>query len=269
LRPNSYDVALQPTGSPSTFDGLHTCDPNVIKVGDTYYMYYGGSAAEGALTAIGVAQSKDGIHFERMNDGQPIVTASRTNAAYKDRGLTYGAGQPAVLYRRPYFYLSFTDSTGSGANPENGAGQFHLRSADPAFQAGVEEWTRSGWAGRASGRYPSEFSYLESFGLDWMLDPQSGTIVAASNRWAGKTTLYILDADTFMVVASADLATRWREGPALIAQSDKSAPPRKACDDPLPIGVVTAEGPSENPWTWDLAVSMGIFTMPLCTNSRP
>jgi hypothetical protein len=266
-RPNSFDVALQPTDSPTTFDGLHTCDPNIIKVDGNYYMYYGGAAADGALGAIGVALSKDGIHFTRLNGGRPIVTAARTNSAYKDHGLTYGAGQPAILYRRPYFYMSFTDSTGFGSNPGNGAGQFLLRSVDPTFQSGTQEWTKAEWAEREPGQHTAEFSYLESFGIDWMIDALTSRIIVASNRWPGTTTLYLLDPDTFAVIASSELPTHWREGPALITQSDKSALPRKSCDDLLPIGVVTAEGPSTDPSTWDLALSIGKFRISPCMNT--
>src|SRR5580700_930488 len=107
---NSYDVSLRPTGSPANFDGLHTCDPNVIKVGSNYFLYYTGASADGALGAIGVAESSDGIHFTRLNGGLPIVSPARSNPNYARNGLTYGAGQPAVLYRDGYFYLSFTDS---------------------------------------------------------------------------------------------------------------------------------------------------------------
>jgi hypothetical protein len=265
-QPNSFDVALRPTGSPANFDGLHTCDPNVIKVHDIYYMYYGGSSADGALTAIGVALSKDGVHFSRLNAGKAIVMPARTNTAYQASSLTYGAGQPAILYRDPFFYLSFTDSTGSGANPGNGAGQFLLRSTDPIFQSGVQERTRTGWVDRLSSEHSAEFSYLESFGIDWMFDTQTGLIIVASNRLRSRTTLYLIDPDSFTQVTASELSMRWHEGPALIAAADKTALPRSKCDF-LQIGVISAEGPSEDPWTWDLALSVGDFKVSPCTNA--
>src|SRR5579872_2158586 len=76
---NTFDIALRPTGSRTDFDGLHTCDPSVIKVGGTYYLYYGGNFADDGLTAVGVARSDDGVHFQRMNRGKPIFTAARSN----------------------------------------------------------------------------------------------------------------------------------------------------------------------------------------------
>jgi len=262
-QPNSFDVALRPTGSPDNFDGLHTCDPNVIKVGGRYYMYYGGAAKDGAMTAIGVATSADGIHFARLNEGKPIVTPALTNPRYAANHLTYGAGQPAALYRAPYFYLSFTDSTGAGANPGNGAGQFLMRSKEPTFQEGAQEWTGAEWANRMPGQHTAAFSYLESFGLDWMYDAPTDQIIVASDRIAGEVTLYLLDSENFTVRASGALPTQWREGPALIAQSDRTTPARSYCGS-IDIGVVVAEGPKPDPWTWDLALSKANFNISPC-----
>jgi hypothetical protein len=180
-RPNSYDVALQPTGSSSNFDGLHACDPNLIKVGADYYMYYGGAAADSALTAIGVTTSKDGLHFLRGSMEVGRLSARRLQTLpMGPHGLTYGAGQPAILYQVPYFYLSFTDSTGSGANPGNGAGQ-RIRHSNLTRRNGP------GWARREPGQHTAEFSYLESFGIDWMFDDMTNRIVVASNRSPGRT----------------------------------------------------------------------------------
>jgi hypothetical protein len=265
-QPNSYDVALRPTGSPDNFDGLHTCDPNVIKVAGRYYMYYGGAAKDGAITTIGVAASADGIHFARLNGGRPIVTPALTNPRYAASHLTYGAGQPAVLYRAPYFYLSFTDSTGAGANPGNGAGQFLLRAKEPTFQADVQEWTGTEWADRTAGQHTAAFSYLESFGLDWMYDAPTDQIIVASDRVAGKVTLFLLDPQTFTVRASGALPAQWREGPALIAQSDRTTAVRSNCES-IEIGVVVAEGPKPDPWTWDLALSSGNFSISPCADT--
>ncbi len=262
-----YDVSLQPTRSPSDFDGLHTCDPNVIKVGETYYMYFGGAASEGALTAVGVARSSDGVRFERMNGGKPILSAAQTNASYKASKLTYGAGQPAVLFVDPFFYLSITDSTAVGANPVNGAGQFLLRSRDPTFQRDLQELTARGWRGRSPGQHTGEFSYLESFGIDWMYDREGGRIIAATNRLAGQTTLIFLE-EHFRVVGAFDFAVQWREGPALLGNSDKTVLPRASCEA-IPIVIATANGPDTSPWSWDLAVTDATISTLLGCPGRP
>lgn len=248
-RPNSFDVALGPAPSPDRFDARHTCDPSVVKVGSEFLLYYGGAAEDGGLTAIGVASSRDGVRFERLNAGRPIVTPAKTNPAYAKAHLGYGAGQPAAVLVPPYVYLAFTDSTGSGANRVNGAGQFVLRSTDPAFGREVEELADQGWTPRPPGQHAADHSVLESFGLDLAFDRRTGTLVAASDRVPRQVDLFVLDPATFRTRASGHLAMAWREGPALVTEADKATAPRAACDR-LPLDVLAAESPSPSPWDW-------------------
>ena len=251
-----FDVALRPTRSPLDFDGRHTCDPNVIKLGGTFYLYYTGEAKDGALGAIGVAASRDAIHFERLNGGKPIVLPAKSNATYAADGLTYGAGQPAAAFVTPYVYLSFTDSTGAG-----GDGQYVLRSPDPVFGKDVEELTGAGWQPRAPGQRSGALSWLESYGLDLMFDPPSGTLLAATDRVAGETTVIAIDPKTMQPLAEGDLPLAWREGPSLVAEADKTSAPRPRCDD-LQLAVAAAAGASESPLTWDaLGYSVGEFSL--------
>ena len=213
---------MKPTGSAADFDGLHTCDPAVLKIGATFYLYYTGEASEGALGAVGVASSPDGAHFGRLNGGKPIAVAARTNPTYAARHLTYGAGQPGVTYIAPYVYLSISDSTGSGANPGNGAGQFALRSTDPAFGRDVEELTASGWRARAPSTHTAEYAWLDSFGVDLAYDPATKLILALTDRIAGQATLLALEPERFTTRGTGDLALAWHEGPALVAEADRS-----------------------------------------------
>ena len=122
------------SGSGTQFDGMHTCDPSVVKVGGTYFMYYTGAAGAHAHgNAIGLATSTDGRVWTRANGGRPLITVSRNVR----RDNTYGVGQPSVVYLAGRYYLMFTDTTGQDAG-RNGAGQFVLRSTDPAFTREVE-----------------------------------------------------------------------------------------------------------------------------------
>ena len=255
------DVALQPTGHAADFDALHTCDPNVLKLGERYYLYYTGEQVDGGLSTIGVAVSADAVHFERVGAGRPIVTPAETNVDWAAHHLTYGAGQPAAVYVAPYVYLSFTDSTGGGANPINGAGQFVLRSRDPAFAAGVEELTARGWAPRAPGEHTAEYSILESFGIDLAYDRSSGLLVAVSDRTRGHTMVVVLEPGTFRTLATSDLALDWREGPGLAAEADKSLAPRPACEA-LTLQVFAAQGASDDPFSWHaIATSAATFAL--------
>jgi hypothetical protein len=47
--PDSFEVALRPTESPRNFEAPHACDPNVIRAGGRYYLYYGGAGKDGAV----------------------------------------------------------------------------------------------------------------------------------------------------------------------------------------------------------------------------
>ena len=240
-----------PSGSPDKFDGQHACDPNVLKVAGKFYLYYGGLPhPNSGLTAIGVAVSDDAVHFARLNDGNPIVTAAKTNPAWETSKLTYGAGQPAAVYLAPYVYLSFSDSTGAGANPINGAGQFVLRSKDPSFAGGVQEYTGRGWADRPFGRHTAEHSILESFGIDWAYDAATDTLVSATDRTAGETTLLALEPRTFRTLATGSMPIDWREGPGLVAQADKTMAARPLCGT-MDIAVFAAAGASAaDPFSW-------------------
>lgn len=246
-----FDTALAPSDKPGTFDEQHACDPNVLKVGAKYYLYYGGlSKAKDALTAVGVAVGDDPVHFARLNDGKPIVTAARTSTTWAARKLTYGAGQPASTFVAPYVYLSVTDSTGSGGNSINGAGQYVLRSADPSFATGVQEFTGSGWRDRAFGQHTAEHSILEAFGIDWAFDAATKAMVVVADKTAGQASIIALDPASFATRATGSVPLQWREGPALVAEADKHLAPRKTCAA-LDLAVFSAAGGTPaDPFSW-------------------
>jgi hypothetical protein len=65
--------------------------------------YYGGCCGTNAAhkTAVGVAASTDGGRtFHRLNGGKPII-----ESAGQPSVSTYGAGQPSVVFKHPYFYM--------------------------------------------------------------------------------------------------------------------------------------------------------------------
>lgn len=239
-----YDYALEPTGNAADHDGKHTCDPNVIKVGGTYYLYYGSNYADPGSTAIGVAQSVDGVHFTRMNGGKALFTAADPNPPPHRQ---YGAGQPAVFYRDGWFHMSMSDSTAPGASPVHGAGQFMMRARDPEFREDLQEFTQAGWANRQSGHHTGEFSYLESFGLDLAID--GDTVVAAINMSEGATTIVRIDATTFATIERTDVPMpNWKDGPGLLSNVT-----HKTLIKPLTI--VSGTGPSMDTATWDLSIN--------------
>lgn len=235
------------------FDGTatgwdqHTCDPSVVRVDGTYYMYYGGSR-DGSpdLTQIGVATSTDGLQWRRLNQGQPIIRP----AFEVNRANRYGSGQPSVVHLDGLFYLLFTDTTASGAL-DNGAGQFAWRSADPTFQRSVDVFTANGWQPRTEDNDRS-FSVLNGFSVDWQYsDVLRAFIVASNGPNSSGTVLEFLDRDDLRVHPHPNglLPGTYTEGPALISKADKHALviPHGECGR-IPVDVIQSTG-NEPPHT--------------------
>jgi len=207
------------SGRPGGFDGMHTCDPSVIRVGGTYYLYYTGAAGDHAHgNAIGLATSPDGRVWTRANGGKPIVGAARD----VDNGNTYGAGQPSVLYLAGQFYLMFTDTTGEYTG-HNGAGQFVLRSPDPNFQTNVQALAPGGFRD-VSNTGERLRSIVDAFSADWMWVDSLAAFAIAHETQDG-TTITFWDLNFRHQPYEPVLVPGvWREGPGLVRRPDGHAP---------------------------------------------
>jgi hypothetical protein len=225
------------SGNPGNFDGMHTCDPSVVRVGEIYYLYYTGAAGDHALgNSIGLATSTDGVNWVRANGGRPILDPSRD--VHRDN--VYGAGQPSVVYLDGWFYLMFTDTTGRAAG-WNGAGQFLLRSRDPAFASGVEALGAHGFAAVPGTSAPRTRSLVDGFSVDLMW-VDSLEAFAIAHETQGGTTITFWNRDfTASPYRPLLIAGPWQEGPGLVRLPDGHAP-RSAVDpcDQVPLDVVRA-----------------------------
>jgi hypothetical protein len=213
------------SGSASKFDAVHTCDPSVIRVGGTYYMYYTGAAGDHAHgNAIGLATSPDGRVWTRANNGMPLATASRD----LQRDNTYGTGQPSAVYVAGHFYLMFTDTTGA-ATGNNGAGQFVLRSTDPAFSRDVEALGPAGFHA-VPDTTARDRSVVDAFSADWMwVDSLAAFAIAHETRDGTTITFWDLDF-RFQPYQPLLVPGPWREGPGLVRRADGHAV--VSADDP-------------------------------------
>nr|WP_042197810.1 family 43 glycosylhydrolase [Kibdelosporangium sp. MJ126-NF4] len=220
-------------GAGQGFDGRHTCDPSVIKVNGTFYLYYTGAPNDHSSgNAIGLATSTDGLTWARAKGGEPIVGSSNEVA----RRNAYGAGQPSALYLDGWFYLMFTDTNARGAH-DNGAGQFVLRSRDPVFASGVETLGANGFQ-PGNGR---ERSVADAFSADWMwIDALDAFAIA--HETADGTTITFWNRDfTAHPNEPVVIPGPWEEGPGLARQPDGHAP--ISATDPcgrVPIDVIRA-----------------------------
>jgi hypothetical protein len=227
------------------FDGLHTCDPSVIEVGGVYYLYYTGTADRtGNTNAIGLATSSDGVHWVRANNGAPIVSAARDI----QRSNAYGAGQPSALYLDGWFYLMFTDTTGTAADPDGG-GQFVLRSTDPAFGQRVQALGPNGFTSVSSATSPRTRVVVDAATSDWLWSDALGAFAIASDG-AGGTTITFWDAGfTYHPYQSIMIPGAQDEGPGLVRTALGHAPVAAAnpCGQvPLDVVRATTNTPAPN-----------------------
>lgn len=237
--PNSVDVTFRPRAqepgfNPNDndfFDTLHVCDPSVIRVGGTFYLYYGGDTLHNTIgqntvektcacdgiavcgqnqcdgtTRIGVAMSTNGGRsWQRLNDGLPIVQPAWARPGAKVEATNpspYGSGQPSVTYVDDRFYLIYTDSTGAATNPVSGAGQFVLRAGDPTFQLDLEELActqrNAQGACLATAFVPfspsihTRYSLVEGFSVDWQYSDDLNAFVVANHRNEGEIEILLL-----------------------------------------------------------------------------
>ncbi|SFQ51179.1 Glycosyl hydrolases family 43 [Amycolatopsis arida] len=222
------------SGAPGEFDGVHTCDPSVLRVGGTYYLYYTGAAGDHAHgNAIGLATSTDGVHWDRAGAIlHPAHDVARDNV--------YGAGQPAAVHLDGWFYLMFTDTTGAAAG-WNGAGQFVLRSPDPTFRTGVQALGADGFTPAPSTSAPRTSSLVDAFSADLMWVDALDAFAIAHETDEG-TTITFWDRDFARNPYHPVLIPGpWQEGPGLLRQPDGHAPvsPADPCGR-VPLDVVRA-----------------------------
>jgi hypothetical protein len=230
---------------PTGFDSLHTCDPSVIAVNGTYYLYYTGTSnPDGNDNAIGLATSIDGVHWTRANGGTPIVSA----AGDVHGANAYGAGQPSALYLNGWFYLLFTDTTGA-ASGRAGGGQFVLRSTDPTFTNSVQALGANGFTTVASATTARLRSVLDATTSDWMWVDALNAFAIAADTAATGTTITFWDANfTYHPYQPVVLPGAASEGPGLVRRPDGHAPVSTV--DPcgrVPLDVVRSIVPGAGP----------------------
>lgn len=236
--------------APGAWDHGYTCDPSVVRVASTLYMYYGGvNPATHPLGAIGVAKSDDdGQTWTRLNGGNPIVSAAVNKPSY-------GAGQPSVVYLDGYYYLAYTDTTGLASDPNSGAGIYVLRSTDATFQTGVQELTGSGTFTPYSPATHTTYSFINAYSIDWKYVDTDQAFAVATNADAAGNQVHFFPHDltaTELAGSPVTIATgSEQDGPGLVSHPNGHAVPGTTCGD-FPLDIVTAEGTSGAVDTWAL-----------------
>lgn len=250
---NSFDIAFQPTGVDGDFDGLHTCDPSVIRVGGLYYLYYGGGRKDD-FTRIGIARSDDGIRWTRMNDGRPIVIP-RAEIEGRHYNGEYGAGQPSITYVDGYFYLIYTDTTGLGPS-----GVYVKRARYPDF-SDAEDMIRDK-AGHVSFVTSSGDTYgvcrlYHGVNVDWQYSDMYQAFLVVGHFTPGEINMTLFDHSLSYQVGEAIVRGRWNEGPGVISRPDRhsivSAIPGRVPVDVLRAVDTRPEPHDDNPFYWQMS----------------
>ncbi|HWB82970.1 MAG TPA: hypothetical protein VG675_02435 [Bryobacteraceae bacterium] len=89
------------TGPRGAWDEIAVADPDVLHIGTWFYLYYLGQD-RAARQQIGVARSKDGVHWEKLRSN-PILELG-PYGAFDERGL----GEPAVWAARGFYWMLYT-----------------------------------------------------------------------------------------------------------------------------------------------------------------
>ncbi len=108
-------------GKRGEWDDLRVETPSVIKVGDTYHLYYSGAdeaGAKEAVYAIGHATSPDGVTWTK-DPRNPILTQQRSD---RHQWGFRGVGEPGVVYNPDdkTFYLYYVSMRFDREQPKTG-----------------------------------------------------------------------------------------------------------------------------------------------------
>ena len=260
VTPNTHDEVFHGTGNGTDFDATHTCDPSVVRVDGTYYMYYGGLNASAPMdgsaneqtTRVGVASSPDGFAWTRLNGGKAIVEPARNPYTNKVPS-SYGTGQPSVTYVDGLYYLVRTDISGLAGNPQSCAGQYVLRSADPTFQSGVEELGASGFVPLGQAPFTGYSLAPDYWAGDWQyVDALDAFAVAESVTDPNNATVHFYD-KSLHPLATVAFPAKATEELALASRPDRHAVPWGGDCGTLALDVMFSVGTGGQPGTWDLA----------------
>ena len=114
-------------GKPGTFDSTKVDHPTVLRFGGKYHMWYT-AGDEGSRYKIGYASSRDGIRWQRENNGRPVLGPGK-KGQFDDRVVLH----PMVVRdRRGVLHIWY-----NGVGPQRSFRVGHATSRD-----GIQ-WTRS------------------------------------------------------------------------------------------------------------------------------
>ena len=91
-------------GTSSQWDGKSVGSPNVLRIGNSYYMWYVGTDVKGTYDATGVATSSDGITNWKKYASNPVLATSpaRWDATWAEAGTVLQLGDTLHMWYEGY-----------------------------------------------------------------------------------------------------------------------------------------------------------------------
>ena len=90
-------------GGPGSFDECNAKYPCVLRVGDEWWMWYNGRAADCFTGQVGLAISDDGFHWQKVNQGQPVMSHGPAGSFDETK-----VDHPTVVYFNNRFHMWYT-----------------------------------------------------------------------------------------------------------------------------------------------------------------
>ena len=92
-----------PLGPLGSWDESAVADPDVLRIGDWFYLYYLGQN-RARVQSLGLARSRDGVHWDKLR-ANPILEPALPGTGSPDEN---GLGEPAVWQERGAYWMLFT-----------------------------------------------------------------------------------------------------------------------------------------------------------------
>ena len=234
---NWYNGQVALNQTPNSPDALSVCNPSVVKVNSTYYLYYSGMPANGTNSSVFLATSPDGMNWTKHSSSNPQPLFAPMANAY--------ITQPSVLYLNSTYYLYYSNSSSS-----NGTDTYLATSSDGTNFAVQNNGNPVFTAPFSTAR---DVKYIPNFGIFFMVfgNWDSGKIFWTYSNDSIRWLPYNANS-TIQTQKNCSLA------PGILGFADGTTSPQTVVY--YASGNKTADGSCFNPKFWDIDASAVNFT---------
>ena len=242
----NWSAAQQVLASTAAPEGALACDPSVVKVNGTFYMYYGTDSAQcrGVGGQIFMATSSDGVHWNKYPNNSspaPIEKCTASNPCS-----TYCVGQPSVIYKDNKFIQYYTDTSRGvvfAASSTDGINFTPLNNNNQVY----------------GGNYSVDVKYVPDLGIYFLA--QGGGVSETRKYWSVSSDG--INWTSPSPEAAAIVTNKpCNHNPGLLGDPTGMMPAKSIAY--YGAGTKTASGDCWNPSTWDIDASDIYITNTAC-----